>query len=112
MLELGKKEKETKAYKSKSTQVISFRGTLGDSVMICNNHDSSKNKTNGIVLLMAYGGKSTKERNQACFRHFKQDSKKINKINKIKKPPQNKTQQQTMKICLSTIKPSVTLTSI
>lgn len=80
MLELGKKEKETKAYKSKSTQVISFRGALGDSVMICNNHDSSKNKTNGIVLLMAYGGKSTKERNQACFRHFKQDSKKINKI--------------------------------
>lgn len=40
MLELSKKGKETKPHKSTSTQVVSFRGTLGDSVMICNNHDS------------------------------------------------------------------------
>lgn len=44
MLELSKKGKETKPHKSTSTQVVSFRGTLGDSVMICNNHDSFKKK--------------------------------------------------------------------
>lgn len=52
MLELSKKGKETKPHKSTSTQVISFRGTLGDSVMICNCHDSFK-KNNGIILLMS-----------------------------------------------------------